>query len=104
MYDSILRTSEFLGCCGGKMPNEKLTRLLSEDFPEISAEEWKWMEERTLESLFYHLDEEEESWKRMTDLYCRFLWAARGRMNFRKRWLYDYICCFGCVYRYTNEL
>lgn len=103
MYDSILRTSEFLGCCSGKMPNEELTRLLSEDFPEISAEDWKWMEEWTLESMFYHLEEEDDAWKKMTDLYCRFLWAARSRMKRRKRWLYDYICCFGCVYRYTNE-
>ena len=103
MYDSILSTSKFIGCSSGKMPDEELTGRLSEEFPEITAREWKWMEERTLESMFYHLEKEEDEWKKMAELYCRFQWAARGRMNRRKRWMYDYISCCGCVYKYTNK-
>lgn len=103
MYDSILSTSKFIGCSSGKMPDEELTGRLSEEFPEITAREWKWMEERTLESMFYHLEKEEDEWKKMAELYCRFQWAARGRMNRRKRWMYDYISCCGCVYKYTDK-
>ena len=103
MYESILRTAEFLGLGSGSLPDESLTKLLSEDFPEISAADWKWMEERAQEALFYHLADEAGAWKRMAELYCVFVWGARKRMSRRRRWIYDYICCYGSVYRYAKE-
>lgn len=103
MYDSILKTAEFLGLCSGSLPDEGATKLLSEDFPEISAGDWKWMEERTQEAMFYHLTDEADVWRRMADLYCAFLWAARKKMSRGKRWMYDHIYCYGIVYKYTDE-
>ena len=93
MYAAVIKTAAFQGIEIQEPLKEDLVGRLYEVYPELKEEEWKWMYRCVMESMFYHLDHEKESWLKMRELYTRFRKAALRRMNRGQRWRYRYVRC-----------
>ncbi len=93
MYEAVIKTARFQGADIREELEETVPGELYRQYPELPEEEWRWMYDCVMESLFYHPVSEKKDWDRMRSLYARFRKIALGRMNRRQRWIYRYIRC-----------
>lgn len=93
MYESILRTARYQGTETGDIFDAHTAEILECAYPEISGREWKWIYEKVLESMFYHLADEKAAAGEMKVLYKRFVESAEVRMSRGQRLIMKYIRC-----------
>lgn len=94
MYEGIVKTAAFLGCETAGLTERENVGLICGICPEVKREEWIWLYETVMESLFYHLDDGRRKRKRAEMLCRRFQKAAMERMGRGKRLIYRYVCVY----------
>ena len=95
MYESVLKTAGFLEKKKFILTEENCVEQVSGCAETVGKEEWFWMYETVMKSLFYHLDDEREDWIRADEIYHRFSEEALRKMSGGQRILYRYIYCYG---------
>lgn len=75
-----------------ELGEDRLTALKTA-FSQIRGEEWDWLYEQVMRSLFYETDLSREEWKQAYRLCRRFSGAARAQMGPGKRLLCRYVYC-----------
>ena len=94
MYESMVKTASFLGFRTARLTERENVEHMCRICPEVKREEWIWMYEKVMESLFYHLEDEGGDRDKAERLCHRFQKAAMERMGRRKRVIYRYVCVY----------
>ena len=95
MYESAQKTAGFLEKKRFMLTEESCVEQMSGCVETVGKEEWSWMYETVMKSLFYHLDDERADWIRADEIYNRFSEEAFRKMSSGQRILYRYIYCYG---------
>lgn len=93
MYDAVIKTAVYQGMKIKDPLREGISEELYTEYPEIEAEEWEWMYKCVMESMFYHLGDEKDTWAKMRGFYRKFRENAVSRMSRGERWRYKYVLC-----------